>query len=208
MSSPLLPDQDEAQEWAREELSRRVYSEEQTFLEWLVDKIDDFFSGLYETASGYDIQFLPTLFIFLAVLAILISITLAGPLRRKRAKKQPAGGMWLEGDHRNAEQFWLAAQQAASNANFSLAVIEGFRGSIRSLEEQEVIKTHAGMTAVEVSILVARSFPTSHSALGRAATLFDKSLYGNYTASARDYRAIVDLGNSLHAGPQKSLIAT
>lgn len=208
MSSPLLPDQDEGQEWAREELSRRVYSDEKTFLEWLVDKIDDFFSGLYDTASGYDLQFLPTLFIFLAVLALLISIALAGPMRRKRAMKQPVGGMWSEGDHRTAEQFWLAAEQAASNAYFSLAVIEGFRGSIRSLEEQEVIKTHAGMTAVEVSILVARSFPATRSAMRRAATLFDKSLYGNYMASAQDYRAIVDLGNSLHAGPQKSLAST
>lgn len=205
MSAPLQPDEEEARRWAIEELSRRVYSEEKPWWEQLYDKFIDWLDDIGPNADTLPLHWVPLILLTVFLVAIIIVIALGGRMRRVRRAQTPQGPMWLEGDDRTTQEFWQAALQAANENNFTLAIIEGFRGIVSHLEEHDQVETHHGMTALEVAGLIAMSFPTQEALIHRTATLFNHCLYGELSATQTDYHHILTLAQAINAAPDKVL---
>ncbi len=196
-SPPLVPDSEEARDWAREELSKGVYSSAPSFWEWVQEKILGFISEIIARGSGLESAFLPlTVLAVIAGIAVL-ALAYRGPVRRRRARAPEPGGVWHADDARTASELRAAAQTAASAGDFARAVIEQFRAIVRTLEERELIEATQGMTALEVAREVAAHFPSSRESLEAGAEVFNESLYGRGRANEADYLDLRELESRL-----------
>lgn len=195
--APLLPDSDEAAEWAREELSRSVYSTSPSIWEWLWEKLLELLEKITSLGSGLGPAFVPLIILALVAAVIILALTLSGPVRRRRARSEAPGGIWQDDDARSATQLREAAEVAATEGDFNLAVIEQFRATVRALEERNLLETTRGMTAMEVAATAARVFPERSEPLHRGARSFNGALYGNQPATHAQYIALRDLERDL-----------
>lgn len=204
LATPLLPDSDEAREWAHEELSRGVYGTEVSWWELLWEAIRGLLARIADATSGLGPVFLPLIILSLVVAAIILAVVLGGSHRQNR-RRTPAGvGLWEEDDHRTAAQLRDAARVAASAGDFRLAVVEQFRALVRELEERSLLDATAGMTAWEVARLATGIFPRETDELLRAAELFNSVLYGESVAAGPDFHRLLDLDSRLgSADPAK-----
>ncbi len=193
---PLVPDSEEAAEWAREELSRSVYSSAPSFWEWLWEKFLELLEKITSLGSGLGPAFVPLIILTLVAAVIILALTLSGPIRRRRAADTP-GAMWQDDDARSAAQLREAAHTAATGGDFTLAVIEQFRATVRALEERGLLETTRGMTAMEVAGTAALVFPQRSEPLHRGADSFNEALYGNRPATHAQYIALRDLERDL-----------
>jgi|SRR5690625_211516 len=194
---PLLPDSDEAAEWAREELSRSVYSSAPSFWEWLWEKFVELLEKITSLGSGLGPAFVPLIILALVAAVIILALTLSGPIRRRRAASDAPGVIWQDDDTRSAAQLREAAHTAATSGDFNLAVIEQFRATVRALEERTLLETTRGMTAMEVAGTAAVAFPQQSEPLHRGANSFNEALYGNHPATHAQYIALRDLEREL-----------
>lgn len=198
-SPPLIPDSDEAREWAREELSRRVYSSTPSFWEWLKEKLLALLEALTPEGTGWETAFVPLIIVAIVAGIIVLAFIYAGPVRRRREGVRSGGGVWEEDDARSAAQLFAAARAAAADGHFSLAVVEQFRGLVRSLEERSLLETTQGMTALEISREIGARFPASAEAVRGAAHSFDEARYGSRPAGQAQFAALVALESELGA---------
>lgn len=196
-SPPLVPDSEEAREWLLEELGREVYSEAPSFWEWLLEQINRIIQRITEYGDGFDAVFLPLVVLALVAGVIILAFLYGGPVRRRRrVAPPPEDGIWESGDARTAEILRQSAARAAAAGDYSLAVIEQFRATARTLEEHGSIETTAGMTAGEVGHRIATAVPAAHGAAGPAAGRFNNARYGAIRASAADYEAMLDFDSA------------
>lgn len=203
---PLVPDSDEAAEWAREELSRSVYSTGPSFWEWLWAKFLELLEKITSLGSGLGPTFVPLIILTLVAAVIILALTLSGPIRRRRAAAGAPGAMWQDDDARSAAQLREAADSAATGGDFTLAVIEQFRATVRALEERGLLETTRGMTAMEVAGTAARVFPQRSEPLHRGARSFNEALYGNQPATHAQYIVLRDLERDLQdAQPARAM---
>ncbi|HLR57874.1 MAG TPA: DUF4129 domain-containing protein [Beutenbergiaceae bacterium] len=203
---PLVPDSDEAAEWAREELSRSVYSTGPSFWEWLWAKFLELLEKITSLGSGLGPAFVPLIILTLVAAVIILALTLSGPIRRRRAAAGAPGAMWQDDDARSAAQLREAADSAATGGDFTLAVIEQFRATVRALEERGLLETTRGMTAMEVAGTAARVFPQRSEPLHRGARSFNEALYGNQPATHAQYIVLRDLERDLQdAQPARAM---
>lgn len=206
-SPPLVPDSDEAREWAREELSRSVYSTRQSLWEWLWEQLTALLEKITSLGSGFGAAFVPLVILGIIVAVVILALTFSGPIRRRRAAVEASGGMWQGDDERSAAELRAAAHGAATAGDFSLAVIEQFRATVRALEERSLLETTQGMTASEVATAIGAIFPSHHHALRSAATTFNDALYGAHRAGPADFTALVELERHLDgAQPQREML--
>src|SRR5699024_867864 len=99
-----------------------------------------------------------------------------------------------------------AADSAATGGDFTLAVIEQFRATVRALEERGLLETTRGMTAMEVAGTAARVFPQRSEPLHRGARSFNEALYGNQPATHAQYIVLRDLERDLQdAQPARAM---
>ena len=203
---PLVPDSDEAAEWAREELSRSVYSTGPSFWEWLWAKFLELLEKITSLGSGLGPAFVPLIILTLVAAVIILALTLSGPIRRRRAAAGAPGAMWQDDDARSAAQLREADDSAATGGDFTLAVIEQFRATVRALEERGLLETTRGMTAMEVAGTAARVFPQRSEPLHRGARSFNEALYGNQPATHAQYIVLRDLERDLQdAQPARAM---
>lgn len=204
-SLPLTPDSDEAGQWARDELSRGVYSDSPSLWEWLWEKIVDLIDKIVTASSGLDSIFLPLIILAVVAAVVILALVFSGPVRRRR-RSQPVrvGGVWQGDDARSSAQLRAAATDAAAVGDFTLAAIEQFRAIVRRLEEHSVVEATTGMTAVEVAATAGTEMPGFAEQLRAGAGLFNESLYGTRPATQAqftDLRRLADALESAHSAP-------
>src|SRR5699024_10577201 len=138
-------------EWAREELSRSVYSTGPSFWEWLWAKCLELREKITSLGSGLGPAFVPLIILTLVAAVIILALTLSCPIRRRRAAAGAPGAMWQDDDARSAAELREAADSAGTGGDFTLAVIDQLRATVRALEERGLLETTRGMTAMEVA---------------------------------------------------------
>jgi hypothetical protein len=186
-----LPGRDEAREAAREELSRRAYQEArppllERFVLWLLDRIGQ----LFDRASGA----VPGGGWGLVALVLLVTLLAAVVLTRLRPSRRARGAaVFVPGQVRSAAEHRAAADAAAAQGDFALAVTERFRAVVRELETRGVVEPRPGWTADEVARYGGAAVPVVAEPLARAATLFDEVRYGGRPATATTYGSVVAL---------------
>lgn len=175
---PVVPDADQAREWARDELAKTEYSDQgtswfETFLEWVSELFDSVGS-----MSGNLGPLWTIIIVLLAVAIVALVIWLVlGPLRRSRRSKARVG--ILDDDDRSSEQMRDAAQAAEAIGDWDTATMEWYRASVRSMEERGRISDSPGATAREAAQLLAKASPAVASQAALSAHSFDVARYGS-----------------------------
>lgn len=177
----LDPTRDEAQRWARHELSDAVYAQHQPgwaerALLWVWHQLDDL-----RLPAGPDGRGGLVILLALVLLVVLVIWLRTGPMRgpSTRGRQQAV----LDGPTRTAAEHRALADQAADQGRWPDAVRERFRTVVRALEERGLLDELPGRTAQEVAADGGRALPTLQAQLREAARLFDDVCYGSRAAT-------------------------
>jgi hypothetical protein len=193
---PVTPDAETARQWAADELAKAAYqphsdSPPEKAQSWIADflnSLDNLWSGLGAGGAA-----LAILVIALVVAAVVFAVV--GPMRR--ARRRAREHLVFEDDTRDAATMRASAEQAAERGLWRLAVLERYRGVIRSLEERDLIPERPGMTAHEAAEQTARRFPDVRHLVGYCSDVFDGVRYGHSEATSEDYDKMVSLDRAL-----------
>ena len=174
---PLTPDDDAARRWVTGELGKPEYAAARpNWFDLLSQKVADWFASLHfgggHGTGGWLAVIGAAIVLALIVLAVL-RFGLPRWGRRERAAR--LGGALA--DTRTAEQLRAAADRAAAQGDWSLAVIERFRAIAASLAERTVVAVRPGTTAHEVALQAVEVFPAEAGALRAGADTFDAARY-------------------------------
>lgn len=178
LTVPVVPDADQAREWARDELAKTEYSDQGTsWFEMFLDWVNELFGALDGVGGSLSLAW--TIIIVLLVVAIVAIVIwlILGPLRRSRRSKGRTG--MLDDDARSSEQMRDAALAAEAAGDWDTAAMEWYRASVRSMEERGRISDSPGATAREAAGLLAKAAPGIANEAAQSALSFDIARYGS-----------------------------
>lgn len=203
---PLHPARGAAARAAREELSRRIYHQDDPglvsrALQWLHDALASALAGLSGAfpAGPWAIIILAVAF---AAAAVAIRWRL-GPLgRSRRGHQDPI----FAARARTAAEHRSDADEAAARQAYAEAIRERFRALVRELEERTLLDERPGRTAREVARDVEATGPGLIRALAEAARVFDDVRYGGRTATGELDRIVREADEAaMRAVPEPSV---
>lgn len=187
---PLVPDADEAQRWAQEELAHKVYQDAKPGLaEQIAALVRSAFDEFLNNVGAPSGNFALAIAIGALLLAIVAVVFIIRPrLNRTVAADQDvfAGKQQL-----SAEQHRALARAAAASHDFHTAISEQFRAIVRAAEERDVSLPALGRTALEIAVELQRAFPAHGQALLTSADIFNAVRYGHLTATAAMFEELV-----------------
>lgn len=199
-SDVFIPDGDEAQKWAEDELAKAPYQEAKpTWFDRFVSDIVEAIAGLFRgDGTGSIAPIALTLIVIVLIAAIVVALIIWG---RPRASRSVRGRADLLGerDDRTAAQLRADADRAAKAGDLDAAVILRFRAIARSLLERDLIDPAPGATAQGISREASAAFPVLAGRLHDAAVLFDGVRYLDIAASDADYRTITEIDATVAA---------
>lgn len=196
---PVDPDAAEARRWIVDELARPEYRAAQptwfdrlstAFWEWLTSlKIGD----------GAAVQ-APILVIAILVLiaAIVGAFVVFGPARLNR-RSAVSGALFGADDERDAAGIRRAAADAASRADWTVAIEEMFRSIARGLAERTILTVSPGTTARDFAVRAGATLPAFADRLVAAAAAFDGVRYLDRAGTETAYLAAAGLERELRA---------
>ncbi len=202
LQPPLVPDADEAREWAERELSRAVYHDDgRSWLQIVLEAVGEWLTSLAEAAGGLGIALVPILLLVVIAAVVLGALVLGGPVRRtrRRGAATRTGAVLAEDDVRSAEELRTAARAAAGRDDLALAVVEMFRAIVRGLDERALGSDTLGRTAREAAAAASVHLPAYAAALAGAADLFDAVRYGEWIPDRAEFDRLVELDGRLRA---------
>ncbi len=186
-------DPDEARRLLERELERSAYDgarptwwdrASRSFLDWLGSLRAD---GIDSPAAARTA--LVIAIVVLVAVVVLVVVARGLPRRRARAGDGDTGGVFDADDLRSARELLEAAQAAVRRADWSAAVLDGFRAIARGLGERDLVPDVPGATARTIAARGAVPFPASAGALDAAATAFDAVRYLGGEADEADEAA-------------------
>lgn len=200
---PLTPDDDTARRWLEHELAKPQYAAARpSWFDLLSQRVADWFGSLQlHGAGGGASAWLAVIGVALVVL-ILAGALLRFGLPRLNRRSRGRGVTGDVADARSAEQLRAAADRAARDGEWDLAVVERFRAIAASLAERTVVSVRPGTTAREVAAAAASVFSAEGRALADAAATFDAARYLGHHMAAGDHDRLRGLDERLrHAAP-------
>ncbi|ANJ27649.1 DUF4129 domain-containing protein [Agromyces aureus] len=198
-ADPLDPDADEARRWLLDELSKPRYrAAEPNALDVFAQAVRDWFTDLLNGAGAVPGEVVALLVVLLVIVLVVVGLLVFGVprLRRRRASSSAAA---FEGDLRDAGTIRRAAEAAARDRDWPLAIEERFRAIVRDLVERELVQVHPGTTARGVADAAARPFPDARARLADAADAFDDVRYLGAAGDAPTYERLTTLDRELQA---------
>jgi hypothetical protein len=195
LSIPIEPDADTARQWVVDELSKDAYDATgRSWLQRFLDWVGRLLEGVGEASGNLGFAGVPgaVVAIVLAVLLVaLIVLIVWGPMRASRRRK--ASHAVFEDDERDSKAMRSAADYAAARGDWTLAVIERFRGIVRDVEQSGWVAVFPGMTAYEFVTQAGVRVPSLGVELSWAGDLFDRIRYGHDAGSKAHYERMVAL---------------
>ena len=196
---PVEPDADEAAEWLSEELLKPKYeqaapAEAPTWLQDLIDAINDFFSSLggEGTAPAWS-----TILIVVGIAVLVVLFLIFGLPRLRRRSSLASDDIFEADDERGSAAMRRDAEAAAKAGDWSRAIAERFRTIIRSLHERTLLSSVPGSTSHDVARRAARTLPQFAAELERAAHDFDAVRYLGDPGDRERYERLRDLDTAL-----------
>ena len=182
-----------ARDAAREELSRREYSDAQPSLVIrLVGRalraLGDLLDDAAASVPGGRVGLLLLLALLLLLTAVVVARVRPSSGRDSRRSALFAGSAVL-----TAAEHRALAEQAAAAGRFDEAVRERLRAVVRDLEARGVLDPRPGRTAGEVARDAGAVVPGVADDLRRAARVFDEVWYGGRTADSSSYGVLVEV---------------
>ncbi|MGW1378993.1 DUF4129 domain-containing protein [Streptomyces sp. NPDC002446] len=202
--TPRLP----AREAAERELSDPRYHQHdpnpiQRALDWLWDRVNEFFSAAAGTTPGGWIG-------LLAIAAFVLLLVVALRLRLGAVRRTPTTSGALFGDTpRTAAEHRAAADRHAAAGHWNQAVQDRMRAIVLALEERALLTPGPGRTADEAATEAGRVLPSYADQLRTAARTFDDVTYGGRPGTERAYALLTGLDTDLQrAKPALTTTAT
>jgi hypothetical protein len=186
---PLLPDADQAREWAERELADPVYrAAEPTAFDRAARAVRDFIEGLFTAPLSGDWG--PWAFVVLAVLvvaAIIVGLLIWGRPRTPARGRPPARAVFDEDDGRSADELRADAATAADRADWDEAIVLRFRAFARGLTERGIVDPPPGATARAFARSAGETLPALDASAARGAAAFDDVRYLGRAGTAAAY---------------------
>ncbi|WP_307453508.1 MULTISPECIES: DUF4129 domain-containing protein [Microbacterium] len=195
---PLLPDPDQAREWAERELADPAYAAaEPTLIDRIAQTIGRFLGDLLRVpdAPGWA----PSALVILAIVvaALIVAGILIWGRPRSPARAAPAAhALFDDDDVRSADELRSDAARAAARADWDEAIVLRFRAFARGLTERGLVDPPPGATVRAFCREAAASLPSLVAPLDAAAETFDDVRYLRRPGTAERYRAIADLDDA------------
>jgi len=197
---PLDPSSGEGRRLLADELSKSEYSTEESLLRRAVRVVLDWFTGIFDEASGgpLSVWWYAVVGVGVIVLIGLVGWTLLRLEPARRPSRASPGGVFDEAGI-SAADYRRRAQQARSAGDHAGAVVDGYRALVAEAVERFVLDDLPGATAREIASDLAGFFPTETARLGHAATVFGAVRYGDRGADAEEADAVLALDDRLRA---------
>ena len=198
VAAPLIPDADEAREWAERELADRVYEIAQpTPLDRFAHAVGQFFEDLFTRALPA--AWGPWLAVLVTVVIVGVVVVAILVWGLPRASGRSRGGAELFGDvqRRTAAELRAAARDHAARGDWDAAITERFRALATGLGERGVVDALPGATVHAFARDAAAAFPACAEDLERAATAFDDVRYLRRPGTAELYAQVAAVDDTV-----------
>jgi hypothetical protein len=193
--SPLLPDPDEAREWAQRELADPAYrAAEPTAFDRAARAVRDFLESLFAAPVSGDWG--PWAFIVLAVLvvaAIIVGVLIWGRPRSTVRATPAARALFDDDDGRSAAELRADAAAAADRGEWDDAIVLRFRAFARGLTERGIVDPPPGATARAFARSAGETLPVLGVPAAEGAAAFDDVRYLGRPGTVESYDLIVRL---------------
>ncbi|AKV85198.1 MULTISPECIES: DUF4129 domain-containing protein [unclassified Microbacterium] len=197
----LVPDGDEARQWAEQELSDPRYADAKpTWFDLVARDIGRFLADLFSSDNGASVG--PSALIVVSVIvfgALVAALIIWGRPRRSQAIRRPGAGLLGAEDDRSAAQLRADADRAARAADWDEATVLRFRALARGLLERDLIEPSPGATAQAIAREVSVVFPAETTPVRQAAVFFDDVRYLRHPATADRYAELAATDDRLSA---------
>lgn len=193
--SPLLPDPDQAREWAEKELADPAYqAAEPTLIDRASQAVARFLNDLLQVpqTDGWGPAVLVVLGV-LVVAAIVVGILIWGRPRASVRAAPAARALFDDDDTRSADELRAEAEAAAQRDAWDDAVVLRFRAVARGLAERGLVDPPPGATVRAFARAASDALPALSAGLEAAATTFDDVRYLRRPGTRERYALIVDL---------------
>mgnify|MGYP000853593025 FL=1 len=187
--APLTPDNDEAQSWLSEELSRAEYNSDSNPIARF---IKSFFKGL-EDATSWSGTGAPPISLVIMILGIiaLAAIVIAVILNPIRLRSRASHSVFEE--ETTEEDVRASLDEAVAVQDWNLAYVWSYRLLVLGLDTAEVVSSTPGLTAKEAADAATRLAAEYGQQLGHHARTFDRVRYGHASVSREDVDALREL---------------
>jgi hypothetical protein len=193
-SPPLDPSVDEARAWLARELSDPAYADDRSILQRVLDWVVEHLNRLPEP-GGLPSWVLPV--VLLVLLGVLVAVLLGTVRRDPAARGRRRAGPVLDEPHLRADDYRARAAAALDAGDPSRAAADWFRALVAASQERTLLDDGPGLTPHEISVALAKVFPTEAGALAEAADLFDRVVYGRAEVDAAAARGMARLDDRL-----------
>ncbi|HWI30461.1 MAG TPA: DUF4129 domain-containing protein [Microbacterium sp.] len=200
-AGPLIPDGDEAREWAERELSRPVYAEaEPTPLDRIARAVAEFFGNLFtgEVPGGWGGPLVIVIAVVVTGLIVAAFLIWGRPRLSPRSSRSPLELFGAE-EARSASELRRDAAAAAARGIWDDAIILRLRALARGLAERGIVEPAPGATVHAFARDAARAFPAEKSRLDAAASAFDDVRYLRRPGSGELYALVAAADDALVA---------
>ncbi|MFD5225040.1 DUF4129 domain-containing protein [Microbacterium sp. NPDC058342] len=196
----LIPDGDEAQRWAEDELAKQEYQAAKPtwFDEWAAGVVKWFFELFSTDGAGGVAPIAVTLIVIVVIAALVVALLVWGRPRASRAARR-GPELLGERDDRTAAQLRAEAERRAREQDWDAAVVLRFRALARALLERDLIDPAPGATAQGIAREASAPFPAHRDRLHDCAIAFDAVRYLGTPAGEAEYRALAVTDDELRA---------
>ena len=198
LDAPLDPSSGEARRQLADELSRPEYGSDESPLRRAVRAVVDWFTELFDGASGGPISYWWYAVVAVAVLGAL-ALAVWAVIRLEPARRVRRGGASGVFDEAgiSADEYRRRARAARDAGDGGTAVLDGYRAIVATAVERFVLDDLPGSTAREIAHSLERAFPGEREALETAAVTFDGVRYGGRGAELAEADAVLGLDDRL-----------
>lgn len=181
-----------------DELSKAEYSVQESPLRRAVTAAIDWFTGIFDGAAGdaVSIWWYAVVGLGLVLVLALIAWGLVRLQPGRRVRRAEQGGVFDEAGVAAAD-YLARARRALAAGDFDGAVVDGYRALVARSIERFLLDDQPGMTARELAVALAGSFPDDGPALQHVATSFGAVRYGAVAASPADADRMLSLEERL-----------
>jgi hypothetical protein len=176
---PLVPDGDEAREWAERELADPIYDiAEPTLFDRIARAVGDFIGRLFggQVPSEWGPAFALIAAIVLVVVIVVAFLVWGVPRATGRARARTRT-LFGEEEERSADELRRAAASHAGSGEWDAAIVLRFRALARGTAERGIVEPPPGATVHAFARAAGRVFPSLADELESAATAFDDVRY-------------------------------
>jgi cytochrome c-type biogenesis protein CcmH/NrfF len=199
--SSLLPDGEEARDWAERELSDPVYAaSEPTIIDRVAAAIGEFLGRIFNPQVGEAWNPVLAVLVVLVIAALVAGAVLIWG-RPRSAHRVAARSALLFGDdeQRTAGDLRAAAAAHAAAGDWDAAVADRFRAIARGMAERDILDAPPGTTAQGLARAAVTPFPRHAAELREAAAAFDDVRYLRRRGTAEVYAALTGLDEAIAA---------